>query len=334
MQDPSYYHQIYTSGTRKVDKDPSTVGGFSVPGSVAATVEHFHHRRRRGYINPYFSKKAIVALEPDIHERITALSNRFRQSMVQGSHISCDKAISAMTADIILKRFYGQHYDYVNQPNFEFPIRDGFSGVSLIFHLARFAPRLVPALRNLPIPLINCILPKVANFLILEKDIKEKMAANLATEKKKDSEKKSIILESLANERIPEKERTMKRLVDEGLVITIAGTETSARALSVGIFYLLRDKSLLTKLREEIAAAVPRDQPPDTWTLQQLERLPFLVSLYWHINKLVFRIVLMSMIRLAALRRPFDYPSDLSFVSPAFREKRLCNTRSTVFLPE
>ncbi|KAJ5713553.1 uncharacterized protein N7483_010734 [Penicillium malachiteum] len=278
IQDPSFYQQIYTSGTRKIDKDPSTVSGFSVPGSVAATVEHFHHRRRRGYINPYFSKKAIVALEPDIHERITALSNRFRQAMANGNHISCDKSISAMTADIILKRFYGQHYDYVNQPNFEFPIRDGFSGVSLIFHLARFAPRLIPVLRKLPIPVINCVLPKVANFLILEKDIKDKMVANLATEKQRNSGKKSIILESLADERIPEEERTMKRLVDEGLVITIAGTETSARALSVGIFYLLSNKSLITRLREEIAAAVPRDQLPETWTLQQLEHLPFLTG--------------------------------------------------------
>ena len=280
MQDPSYYHQIYTSGTRKVDKDPSTVAGFSVPHSVAATVDHFHHRSRRGYINPYFSKRAIVALEPQIHERITALSNRFRESMIKGTHISCDKSISAMTADIIMKRFYGQHYDYVNQPNFEFPVRDGFSGVSLIFHLARFAPLLIQTLRKLPIPVIRCVLPKVANFLILEKDIKDKMVTVLASEKKDESTSKSVILESLSNERIPEEERTMKRLVDEGLVITIAGTETSARALSVGIFYLLRDKNLVTKLRDEIAAAVPRDQSPDTWTLQQLDCLPFLVSLH------------------------------------------------------
>lgn len=279
IADPSYYHQIYTSGSRKVDKDPSTVAGFSVPHSVAATVDHFHHRSGRGYLNPYFSKRAVVALEPEIHERITALSARFRRAMTEGSHISLDKSISAMTADVILKRFYGQHYDYVNESTFEFPIRDGFSGVSLIFHLARFAPRLIRALRKLPIPLINCILPKVANFLILEKDITEKMLTTLKVEKKDSDSAKSVMLETLVNERIPEQDRTMKRLVDEGLVITIAGTETSARALSVGIFYLLRDKALIAKVRAEIAAAVPEDQSPDTWTLQQLEPLPFLVRI-------------------------------------------------------
>jgi cytochrome P450 len=278
MADPSYYHQIY-SGTRKVDKDPSTVAGFSASNSVAATVDHFHHRARRGYINPYFSKRAIVALEPDIHERITALSARFRRAMVEGGHVSLDKSISAMTADIILKRFYGQHYDYVNQPNFEFPIRDGFVGLSLMFHLGRFAPLLIQTLRKLPIPVMNCILPKVANFLILQQDIKEKMSNILEAEKKENSGVKSVILESLADERIPAQERTMKRLVDEGLMITMAGTETSARALSVGMFYLLRDKALITKLRAEIAAAVPRDLSPDTWTAQQLEPLPFLVRI-------------------------------------------------------
>jgi cytochrome P450 len=255
------------------------VAGFSVPSSVAATIDHSHHRSRRGYINPYFSKRAIVALEPDIHERITALSGRLRRTMVQGGHMSLDKSISAMTADIILKRFYGQHYDYVNEPNFEFPIRDGFAGVSLIFHLARFAPLLITTLRKLPIPVIRCILPKVANFLILEQDIKDKMSSMLEAEKKGTGISKSVILESLADERIPAQERTVKRLLDEGLVITIAGTETSARALSVGIFYLLQNKSLIAKLRAEIAAAVPRDQSPDTWTLQQLEHLPFLVRI-------------------------------------------------------
>ncbi|OAA69932.1 Cytochrome P450 [Akanthomyces lecanii RCEF 1005] len=278
IADPSYYQQIYTSGTRKVEKDPSTVAGFSVPSSVAATVDHFHHRSRRGYINPYFSKRAIVALEPDIHERISALSGRLRQSMLEGGHISLDRSISAMTADIILKRFYGQHYDYVNEPNFEFPIRDGFAGVSVIFHIARFVPTAIQFLRKLPIPVIRCILPKVANFLLLELDISEKMHAILNSEKKQEENSKSVILESLSDERIPAQERTVKRLLDEGLVLTIAGTETSARALSVGIFYMLSNKNIVSRLREEVMNAVPRDQSPDTWTLQQLEPLPFLTG--------------------------------------------------------
>ncbi|GIC86142.1 uncharacterized protein Aud_002505 [Aspergillus udagawae] len=232
IADPSFYPQIYTSGTCKVNKDPSTVAGFSVPNSVAATVDHFHHRPRRGYMNPYFSKRAIVALEPEIHERIFALTGRFPRAAVEGGHLSLDRCISAMTADIILKLFFGQHYDYINEPNFEFPIRDGFFGASLIFHLSRFAPRLIQTLRKLPIPVIS-------------------------SEKKDTSTAKSAILESLANERIPAQERSMKRLVDEGLVITIAGTETFARALSVGLFYLIQNETLITKLRAEVAAAVP-----------------------------------------------------------------------------
>ncbi|KAF7164597.1 hypothetical protein CNMCM5623_009054 [Aspergillus felis] len=315
IADPSFYHQIYTSGTRKVNKDPSTVAGFSVPNSVAATVDHFHHRSRRGYMNPYFSKRAIVALEPEIHERISALSARLRRASVEGAHLSLDRCISAMTADIILKRFFGQHYDYVNEPNFEFPIRDGFFGVSLIFHLARFAPRLIQNLRKLPIPVISCILPKVANFLILEKYITDKMSAILAAEKKDTSTAKSVILESLANERIPAHERTMKRLVDEGLVITIAGTETSARALSVGLFYLIQNKSLITKLRAEVAAAVPHDQSPDTWTLKQLERLPFLTGCVKEALRLSFgpisrlpRISVEEVLQYKEYRIPPGYP--------------------------
>ena len=277
IDDPQYYSSIYTGGTRKVEKDPSTVAGFAVPSSVAATVDHVHHRSRRGYMNPYFSKRSIVGMESMIHERISTLCGRLEESNEEGSMISLDKAFSAMTADIITKRFYGFHYDYLSRKDLKFPVRDAFLGVSLIFHLARFAPALVRSLKKLPIPVIRRILPSVADFLALQDEIKENITTTLE-EKQSLSEaaSKSVIIEALGDQRIPPEERTLNRLLDEGTVIIFAGTETSSRALAVGMFYLLNNKSLITRLRAELAT-LP-NQPDEKLTLQQLEPLPFLVG--------------------------------------------------------
>ena len=276
IDDPQYYSSIYTGGTRKVEKDPSTVAGFAVPSSVAATVDHVHHRSRRGYMNPYFSKRSIVGMESMIHERISTLCGRLEETNKEGSMISLDKAFSAMTADIITNRFYGFHYDYLSRKDLKFPVRDAFLGVSLIFHLARFAPALVRSLKKLPISVIRYILPSVADFLALQDEIKDNITTTLEKQSLSEAASKSVIIEALGDQRIPPEERTLKRLLDEGTVIIFAGTETSSRALAVGMFYLLNNKSLITRLRAELAT-LP-DQPDENLTLQQLEPLPFLVG--------------------------------------------------------
>ena len=276
IDDPQFYPMIYSGGTRKVNKDVSTVAGFAVPNSVAATVDHAHHRSRRGYMNPYFSKRSIISMEPMIHERISALCNRLEGALKEGSMISLDKAFSAMTADIITNRFFGYHYDYLSIPELKFPVRDAFLGVSTIFHVTRFVPWLIKYLKMLPNPMIRLILEPVADLLDLQKEIKKNIQ-KMQDEKDVDGPaNKSVIIEALGDEKIPTKERSTTRLVDEGQVIIFAGTETSSRALAVGMYYLLSEKSLIEKMRAELA--VVSDVPDESWTLQQLEHLPFLVS--------------------------------------------------------
>lgn len=274
IDDPSYYHNIYVGGTHKVNKDASTVAGFGVPASVAATVDHGLHRSRRGYMNPYFSKRSITAMEPLIHERITALLGRFDGALREGKRISLDKAFSAMTADIITQRFFGFHYDYLSVPDLVFPIREAFQGVSEIFHWTRFVPWAIAYLKKLPIPVIRLILPPVGTLLALQNEMEGKIME--VRDRKEEGKQKSVIMEALSNETIPKSERTMPRLLDEGQVIIFAGTETSSRALSVGMFYLLSDKSLIEKLRAELAQVA--HIPETELTAANLEPLPYLVS--------------------------------------------------------
>ena len=226
-------------------------------------------------MNPYFSKRSIVSMESMIHERISALCGRLEETNKEGSMISLDRAFSAMTADIT-NRFYGFHFDYLSRQDLYCPIRDAFLGISFVFHLARFAPALVRSLKKLPIPVIRGILPSVADFLTLQDRIKENITTALEKQSLSEAASKSVMIEALGDLRIPPEERTLNRLSDEGTVTIFAGTETTSRALAVGMFYLLNNKSLITRLRAELAS-LP-DQPDESLTLQQLEPLPFLVG--------------------------------------------------------
>ncbi|KAK1723386.1 cytochrome P450 monooxygenase [Colletotrichum acutatum] len=276
IDDPEYYQNVYVGGTHRINKDSSTVAGFGVPASVAATVNHAQHRSRRGYMNPYFAKRSIVSMEPQIHERITAMLNRLDGARKEGAKISLDLAFSAMTADIITQRFFGYHYDYLSIPSLVSPIREAFKGVSEIFHWTRFVPWAIKYLKKLPIPVIRLVLPPVAELLLLQEDIKINIKNKLASENNS-LQSKSIIIEALGNSHVPAQERTMERLVDEGQVIIFAGTETSSRSLAVGMFYLLADKSLVTKALDELSKL---DHIPDEeLTMKDLETLPFMTGI-------------------------------------------------------
>ncbi|TQS33798.1 hypothetical protein Golomagni_05847 [Golovinomyces magnicellulatus] len=283
IRDSQYYNSIYTAGARKVNKDAATVGAFAVPTSVAATVDHHHHRARRGYLNPYFSKRSILGMEPMMHERLGKLIERLEDLRQKNEVVTLDSAFSALTADIITERFYGENFDYLDIPDFKVVVTEAFLGVSLIFHLARFIPGLVSTLKKMPIPVIRMILPPVADLLELQEEMKQKILRSLADDEK---ENKGVIVAAIGDPDIPAPERQIDRLLDEGTVIIFAGTETSSRALSVGMFHLLNDKTHLHNLREELKGLPFR--PDNDYTMAELEVLPYLTGVVHEALRLSF----------------------------------------------
>jgi cytochrome P450 len=65
--------------------------------------------------------------------------------------------------------------------------------------------------------------------------------------------------------------------VDEAMVLTIAGTDTTASTLVALTYHILSTPSIFTQLRRELDSAMPTpDQPPDP---KVLDALPFLNAL-------------------------------------------------------
>lgn len=247
-----------------------------MPTSVAATVNHYHHRARRGYLNQYFSKRSVGDLEPIIRERVDRLCGRFKCALQTQEVISLDSAFSALTADIITSRLYGEHFNYLGLEDFKFAVRETFEGMSLVFHLSRFIPFLMASLKLLPVAIIRLIMPSAADLLEIREDIKRNLLSALDAKSQTQSSR-SVIAAALKDPQIPLEERSIDRLMDEGTTIIFAGTETSARALSVALFHLLDTKSHLKKLRDELNSSLGTRASKE-WTLSDLEALPFLVG--------------------------------------------------------
>jgi cytochrome P450 len=74
---------------------------------------------------------------------------------------------------------------------------------------------------------------------------------------------------------LSESDKTDDRMIDESRVILGAGTDTTARALSVITYHLLSDQERLKKLKSELETALP--DPNSLPSCSQVETLPYLV---------------------------------------------------------
>lgn len=75
---------------------------------------------------------------------------------------------------------------------------------------------------------------------------------------------------------LPASEKTTDRLHDEGMLIIGAGSHTVGWALTVGVFHMLANKTILSRLQTELA---PIDfTAPATHLLPQLAKLPYLTA--------------------------------------------------------
>ncbi|KAL6366279.1 hypothetical protein LRP88_00027 [Fusarium phalaenopsidis] len=273
IHDPDFYSKIY-AGSKRVNKYGPAVAAFTVPRATLATIDHDVHRLRRSILNPYFSKRAVTMLEPLINDKVDRLCRRLEEWIGQGTAVDLDAAMAALTADIVSIYFYGKDFDYLGGKDFKFVVRDAILGLIGFYHFSRFVPAVANFINSLPIPVVRMIQPGAAALLESQQEIKAEIQQSL--NEKDNVKSKSVIVGALGDPDIPAEEKTLDRLVDEGVTVIFAGTETTARSISVAMFHLLRNKSLLQKLRDELSTV---DKGPDgQWAYNQLETLPYLTG--------------------------------------------------------
>jgi cytochrome P450 len=286
IYDPQFYSEIYAGKGRKVNKYEPAIRALGVPRASLGTVEHDLHRVRREILSPYFSKRSITRLEPFVHERIDQLATRLEQAMHQKTVVDLDSAFTALTADIASYFFYGSLPDYLGKEAYAAEMKDAIRGLINFFHFTRFVPMLADSMKMLPIPILRLVHPGAADLLASRVVIRREIVAKLGNEKSEKSQ--GVIIDALKDPNIPAADKTIDRLQDEGVTIIFAGTETTARALSVTMFHLMHDKSIFSRLRRELAFLPPVEG--NRYTLSELASLPYLVS-YPHIKRTQFPIL-------------------------------------------
>lgn len=277
ISDPAFYDEVYASSRRTRDKDAKFVPTYALPDSMVATVDHDLHRFRRSILKDFFSRRSVLDLSQVINERVQKLIQRLREFQRNQSVLCLDDAFAALTSDIITSYCCGKHAGFLEDKYFRNDIRRATADAMEFGHICRFCPWLVYALRILPPRVISTLMPgKAAVFEFLASILDGPTTAlhekTPPTPTTGSQPTRKTMVAALADPSIPLKERSYNRLRDETFAIIAAGTETTARVLTVAAYHLARDNDLRDTLRAELKRVMPTRDARPTWP--ELEKLP------------------------------------------------------------
>lgn len=276
IKDSSYYDQIYAGGSKIRNKDERFVHIYATPHSIVGITDHARHRFRRGVIGELFSTRSIVNLESTINKNVEKLLNRFTEARSSNSVINLSAAFAALTADTITQHTYGESIGHLDWPDFNVgwknSVRDTMGSRVLMKHF----PLLLLLLRAMPTGILSQLNSGIAQISKIEGLIKELSKRSINQDGESPKRNKTI-LDALTDPSLPPEQRTSEFLTDEGHILLLAGTETTANALTTALVYLLENPNIMAKLRGEFEKSFPDDAGLKSWSI--LQQLPYLVIL-------------------------------------------------------
>lgn len=271
--DHEYYDEIYGSTTKKRDKYGPWVALAGTPGSSFSTVAHDHHRIRRGALNAFFSKKAVVALEPVVQSKVDILSRRFAKAEATGEVIRIDAAFMALTMDVICQYAFANDDAMLERDDFNVAWKEMIIGAFEGGALLRQFPGMIGMMNIVPDAMMGKMMPSMSLMLDWKHGVRGRIKPILERKEKETTSHRTIFHELRDDHDLPENEKTMDRLCDEGQIFTGAGSETTAKALTTALFYLLVKGDTFSILKKELLQAMPVGK---TTSWQKLEQLPYL----------------------------------------------------------
>lgn len=253
---------------------------YAAPCSLVGTISHEHHKLRRSFVNSFFSKRSVTNLTPVIQEKVDKLIQRFENAYKTDKVLTLQLDFAALAADVITHYCYGWARGYLDHSDGSKSndLVDAVNGLMTMFHVNRFFPFLSKILLAVPPALVRWLQPCMADLFDMKARLRQQAKDTLEDrDSSSNDEKRDDIFHSMTGPNVPNAEKTLDRLVDEGALLLGAGTETTARAIAVSMFHVIRDEDVGRKLLAELRTVMDTPRSKVSWS--ELEKLPYLVSI-------------------------------------------------------
>ncbi|KAI1827660.1 putative cytochrome P450 [Xylaria intraflava] len=268
----------------KRDKYPPTAYMTGTPRGIFGTVSHELHRLRRSVISPLFSKSAAAAAVPMIYEHTEKLFARIEAQVTRTGFSEMRANFLAFATDNVSLYSTGKSRNLLDDEKLSAQWRKSIMNLAEWTLIARHFSWAIPIVLEMPISLIRMVLPDFSRIVGLHNDMRVlashhvEAASNEEDTKPKSANSSNIFRMILSSDHLSSSEKAANRMSHEGVVSIAAGGETTGRALTIALYFVLSDKGTVkAKLEKELALVMP--EPDSRPSLNELESLPWLSAI-------------------------------------------------------
>ncbi|KAJ3511126.1 hypothetical protein NLJ89_g4275 [Agrocybe chaxingu] len=278
FSDPQAYNDIYGVGTRHT-KQSEMYSCFATDLSVFAMFDHHEVAQRRNLIGPFFSRRAILNLEKTVQNKIDLLVSRLLKFQDTGRSANLDLAFRSTSLDIITSYCFAKSSSFSDYDNFQNPILDAMDQTLPMIWVFKHFPLIKAMLLNVPECFASVLKPSTKGIL----EQRKQMGAQIDDIMKDPSSLHNAEHETIYHHFLtpqPENQRlppiTREWLLDEGLYLRFAGSDTVGNVCTVATYRTLNDERVHHKLTTTLKEAWPdREASP---SFEVLEKIPYLTA--------------------------------------------------------
>jgi hypothetical protein len=167
-KDPDNYSMLYSGPMRKRDKD-SWFSHLGWPKSIFSTEGHELHQERRRILGQFFTKGAILGLQPVIHAKIQALCEHFSVAAEQNRILELHACFLCFASDILSHHAFGEQncFHHLDQPELTADWKAKTNSCFALINVVRHFPWLYKLSHMIPL-LAGLVTPAFHDFYEME----------------------------------------------------------------------------------------------------------------------------------------------------------------------
>ncbi|KAI5918195.1 putative flavonoid 3-hydroxylase [Camillea tinctor] len=288
VEDSKWVETLYVNPTNGVrDKYPPAAALVGTPRGCVGTISHHQHRKRRGVINPFFSKANVATSEDMIYRNARQLIHNLDEQISRSGFVELRPGYLAFVTDTLLGHCFQQsiRWNLLKTPD---DVASWLRAIQVSAHMTPLVKKFnwfLPFAFKLPVWVLNIVFPDIGMIAKLRQDIalqaaeaiKKQQGADMGQYSSPESKKmvkKTDLFNAILSSSLPASEKEADRMGQEGFEVIIAGSETTSRMLTMATYFVLSDGALCRKLHDELVSVMPElDSKP---SLAELERLVWL----------------------------------------------------------
>ncbi|KAG5652812.1 hypothetical protein H0H81_003581 [Sphagnurus paluster] len=262
----------------KFTKQPHLYSCFATDLSVFAMTDPHEATQRRNLIGPFFSRKAILNLENVIQTQVDNLISRLLEYKSHET-ANLDFAFRATSLDVITSYCFGLKGNLTSSKNFQNNVLLAMDSTLPMIWVFKYFPQIKHFLLSVPEWTAAYLKPGTTGILEQRQEMGAQIDKLLKDPKSLEDIEHETIYHHLLNpqpenQRMPPISRTW--LLDEGLYMRFAGSDTVGNVCTVGTYYILTNPRVHSTLAQELREAWP--ELDSAVGYETLEKLPFLTA--------------------------------------------------------